>query len=60
MTTLRANSLFPPRVNRQGLRNASELVSKDGTGDVALSQLVDETVIDELQREGFFESLKKK
>ena len=25
---------FPPRVNRQGLRNAAELVSKDGIGDL--------------------------
>ena len=51
---------FPPRMNRQGLRNAAELVSKDGMGDFNLSQFVDETVIDELEREGFFESLKKK
>jgi ABC-type nitrate/sulfonate/bicarbonate transport system substrate-binding protein len=51
---------FPPRVNRQGLRNAAELVSKDGALDLNLSQFVDETVIDELEREGFFESLKKK
>ena len=51
---------FPPRLNRQGLRNAAELVSKDGTADLNLSQFVDETVIDELEREGFFESLKKK
>jgi hypothetical protein len=36
------------------------LVSKDGIGDLNLSQFVDETVIDELEREGFFESLKKK
>ena len=28
--------------------------------DLNLSQFVDETVIDELEREGFFESLKKK
>jgi len=51
---------FPPRMNRQGLRNAADLVSKDGMGDLNLSQFVDETVIDELEREGFFESLKKK
>jgi len=51
---------FPPRMNRQGLRNAVELVSKDGMGDFNLSQFVDETVLDELEREGFFESLKKK
>ena len=51
---------FPPRMNRQGLRNAAELVSKDGMGDFNLSQFVDETVIDELEREGFFESVKKK
>jgi hypothetical protein len=46
-------------MNRQGLRNAAELVSKNGIEDANLSQFVDETVIDELEREGFFESLKK-
>ena len=51
---------FPPRMNRQGLRNAAELDSKDGMADLNLSQFVDETVIDELEREGFFESLKMK
>jgi len=49
-----------PRMNRQGLRNAAELVSKDEMGDFNLSQFVDEKVIDELEREGFFESLDKK
>jgi ABC-type nitrate/sulfonate/bicarbonate transport system substrate-binding protein len=51
---------FPPRINRQGLRNAAELVAKDRTPDLNLNQFIDETVIDELEREGFFESLKKK
>ena len=51
---------FPPRINRQGLRNAAELVAKNGTADLNLSQFVDETIIDELEREGFCESLKKK
>jgi ABC-type nitrate/sulfonate/bicarbonate transport system substrate-binding protein len=51
---------FPPRINRQGLRNAAELVAKDRTPDLILNQFIDETVIDELEREGFFESLKKK
>ncbi len=51
---------FPPRLNRQGLRNAVELVSKDGIGDFNAGQFVDETVIDELEREGFFESIKRK
>jgi ABC-type nitrate/sulfonate/bicarbonate transport system substrate-binding protein len=51
---------FPPRINRQGLRNAAELVAKDRTADLNLNQFIDETVIDELEREGFFESLKKK
>jgi ABC-type nitrate/sulfonate/bicarbonate transport system substrate-binding protein len=51
---------FPPRIDRHGLRNAAELVVKDGTAELNLTQFVDETVIDELEREGFFESLKKK
>jgi ABC-type nitrate/sulfonate/bicarbonate transport system substrate-binding protein len=51
---------FPPRINRQGLRNAAELVAKDASAELNLRQFVDETVIDELEREGFFESLKRK
>lgn len=52
---------FPPRINREGLRNAVDLVSTaPAKGDFNISQFVDETVIDELEKEGFFDSLKKK
>ena len=34
MMILPANLSFPPRINRLGLRNAAELVSKDGMGDL--------------------------
>ncbi|MBI4523368.1 MAG: ABC transporter substrate-binding protein [Deltaproteobacteria bacterium] len=54
---------FPPRINQEGLRNAAELAAKGGAtarGDFNIHQFVDETVIDELEREGFFEGLRKK
>jgi NitT/TauT family transport system substrate-binding protein len=50
---------FPPRVDRGGVNNALELVrqSVDLKGDINLGQFIDESVIDELEREGFFQKL---
>jgi ABC-type nitrate/sulfonate/bicarbonate transport system substrate-binding protein len=47
---------FPPRVDRDGIRNALELVTAlpEAKGDINLEQFIDESVIDELEREGFF------
>jgi ABC-type nitrate/sulfonate/bicarbonate transport system substrate-binding protein len=48
---------FPPRVERDGIRNALELVSdrdREARGEINVEQLIDERVIDELDREGFF------
>ena len=50
---------FPPRVDRGGINNALDLV-RQGTevkGEINLGQFVDESVIDELEREGFFKKL---
>jgi len=50
---------FPPRVDRGGVNNALELV-RQGTeikGEINLSQFADESVIDELEREGFYKKL---
>jgi ABC-type nitrate/sulfonate/bicarbonate transport system substrate-binding protein len=52
---------FPPRVERDGIRNALELVSDRDTaakGEINVEQFIDETVIDELEREGFFKKLR--
>ena len=48
---------FPPRIERDGIRNALQLVSdrdREAKGEINLEQFVDESVIDELEREGFF------
>ncbi|HEY2986221.1 MAG TPA: ABC transporter substrate-binding protein [Candidatus Binatia bacterium] len=50
---------FPPRVDRGGVNNALELVRQSGEikGDLNLRQFVDESLIDELESEGFFKKL---
>lgn len=52
---------FPPRINRDGMRNALSLVSQSSTSVKApgLDQFVDESVINELEREGFFKTTRK-
>lgn len=50
---------FPPRLDRDGLRNAFEMVSErnpDMKGDLNPEQLIDQSVIDDLEREGFFKT----
>jgi len=52
---------FPPRIERDGIRNALQLVSdrdREAKGEINLEQFVDESVIDELEREGFFKKLR--
>jgi ABC-type nitrate/sulfonate/bicarbonate transport system substrate-binding protein len=52
---------FPPRVDRDGLRNALELVSdrdREAKGETNVEQFVDERVIDELEKEGFFKKMR--
>lgn len=52
---------FPPRVDRDGIRNALELVSdrdREAKGGINVEQFVDESVIDELEKEGFFKKLR--
>ena len=47
---------FPPRIDRSGIGNALELVRQgvELKGEINLGQFVDESVLDELEREGFF------
>jgi NitT/TauT family transport system substrate-binding protein len=52
---------YPPRVDRSGVRTALELVGQRNTevkGEVSVEQFIDQTVIDELEREGFFKKLR--
>jgi len=48
---------FPPRLDRDGMLNALSLVSERSPGvksEAQPEQFVDESVLDELEREGFF------
>jgi ABC-type nitrate/sulfonate/bicarbonate transport system substrate-binding protein len=52
---------FPPRVERDGIRNALELVSdrdREAKGEINVEQFIDEHLTDELEREGFFKKLR--
>jgi ABC-type nitrate/sulfonate/bicarbonate transport system substrate-binding protein len=51
---------FPPRVERDGIRNALELVTAppEAKADINVEQFIDESVVDELEREGFFKKLR--
>ncbi|HEY1265914.1 MAG TPA: ABC transporter substrate-binding protein [Candidatus Binatia bacterium] len=51
---------FPPRIDRDGIRNALELVGdrdREAKGDINIEQFIDESLLDELEREGFFKKL---
>ncbi len=50
---------FPPRVDRSGINNALDLVrqTSDVKGEVNLTAFIDESMIDELEREGFYNKL---
>jgi ABC-type nitrate/sulfonate/bicarbonate transport system substrate-binding protein len=52
---------FPPRIDQGGINNALGLVRGDAKGkeDVNLAAFVDESLLDELEREGFFKNLAK-
>ena len=50
---------FPPRIDRGGVNNALELVRQNvkEKGEVNLGSFIDESVVDELEQEGFFKTL---
>ena len=61
MAALISEFSFPPRVARDGIRNALELVSArdhEAKGEINLEQFIDESLIDELEKEGFFKRLR--
>jgi NitT/TauT family transport system substrate-binding protein len=51
---------YPPRIERTGLRNVLELSQRgsESRGEVNVEQFIDESVIDELGREGFYKQLR--
>jgi hypothetical protein len=53
---------LPPRVGRKGFRGVLDIVVQQmgrPKEEVNLSRLIDESLIDELEREGFFNRLQK-
>ena len=51
---------FPTRVSQDGLRNTLELLSQRTPGakiDMNVNKYLDESTLDELEREGFFKRL---
>lgn len=53
---------FPPRVGRKGIRGVMDIVLQQmgrPKDEVNLNRLIDESLIDELEREGFFNKLEK-
>ena len=52
---------FPTRIAQQGLRNTLEMVSqKNPKLDTSLSKYLDESTLDELEKEGFFKRISGK
>ena len=53
---------FPPRISHQGLRNTLEMVAQKAPGgkvDSSLERYLDESTLDELEKEGFFKKFGK-
>jgi NitT/TauT family transport system substrate-binding protein len=49
---------FPTRVSPSGLRNTIEMIAKENTKvETNLDKYVDESILDELEKEGFFKKL---
>ena len=54
---------FPPRVSHDGMRNSMDLVAQRAPGgkvDANLDRYLDESILDELEREGFFKEIAKR
>ena len=54
---------FPPRVGRRGLQDVLEIIQREprsAKDDLRLSRFVDEGILDELEKEGFFKNLTDK
>jgi len=53
---------LPPRVGRKGMRGVLDIVLQQmgrAKGDVDLNRLIDEGLLDELEKDGFFKRLQK-
>jgi hypothetical protein len=51
---------FPPRVGRKGVQDVLEIIGREprrAKEDLKLSRFIDESTLDELEKEGFFKNL---
>jgi NitT/TauT family transport system substrate-binding protein len=50
---------YPPRVGQKGMREVVEFMQREKgkKADINISRIIDESLIDELQKEGFFQKL---
>jgi hypothetical protein len=52
---------FPTRVSLNGMRNTLEMIAKeDSKVDTNVGRYVDESLLDELEKEGFFKRMAEK
>jgi NitT/TauT family transport system substrate-binding protein len=52
---------FPTRVSKEGLRNTLEMIAQENPKlETGLDKYLDESVLDELEKEGFFKQIAKK
>jgi hypothetical protein len=52
---------FPTRVSQAGLRNTIDMIAKeDPKVATNLDKYIDESILDELEKEGFFKQITKK
>jgi hypothetical protein len=52
---------YPTRVSQNGMRNTLDLIAKDNPKlDMNLGKYLDESVLDELEKEGFFSRIIRK
>jgi NitT/TauT family transport system substrate-binding protein len=52
---------FPPRVSQSGLRNTIDMIAQENPKlETSLDKYLDESILDELEKEGFFKQITKK
>jgi hypothetical protein len=52
---------FPTRVSQNGLRNTIDMIAKENPKvEASLDKYLDESILDELEKEGFFKQIAKK
>ena len=49
---------MPPRVSREGLRTTADFLDPKGAAAGFIERFLDESLLDELEKEGIFKTLK--